>query len=203
MRYTRPPMFTGIVQGLGTVRSLGRESVEISLPDTLVDRLQPGASVAVNGACLTVATLSTAAFRADLSSETIARTTFASLHVGSRVNLELSITPTAGFDGHLVLGHVDAVGRIKALFRDGAGWAMIVAYPPEFRGYVVEKGSIAVDGISLTPYGLDGATFRCSLIPKTYERTTLADRRPGDPINLEFDILAKYVERMVRGVHSD
>ncbi len=203
MRYTRPPMFTGIVQGLGTVRSLGRERVEISLPDALVGRLRPGASVAVNGVCLTVATLSEDAFTASLSPETASRTTFESLRVGRRTNLELSVPPTAGLDGHLVLGHVDAVGRIRALFREGGGWVMIVGYPPEFRGYIVEKGSVAVDGISLTPYGLDGATFRCSVIPATYERTTLQDRRAGDPVNLEFDILAKYVERMVCGVHRD
>jgi riboflavin synthase len=203
MRYTPPPMFTGIIQGLGTLRSLGREEAEISLPEEMITRLQPGASIAVNGVCLTVVSLLESVLRASLSAETVSRTTLGTTHPGARVNLELPVTPSDGLDGHLVLGHVDAVGRIKALFREGDAWAMIVGYPPEFRPYVVEKGSIAVDGISLTPYGLDAATFRCAVIPETYEKTTLQDRRPSDPVNLEFDILAKYVERMVRGVHHD
>ncbi|MGB2983777.1 MAG: riboflavin synthase [Candidatus Bipolaricaulia bacterium] len=203
MRYTPPPMFTGIVQGLGTLRGLGREQAEISVPDRLVERLRPGASVAVNGICLTVSSITDDSFLAGLSSETASRTTLGSMHKGARVNLELPIAPADGLDGHLVLGHVDAVGTIKGLFREKDGWVLIVGYPPKFRGYVAEKGSIAVDGISLTPYGLEGATFRCSVIPETYERTTLQDRRSGDPVNVEFDVLAKYVERMVRGVHHD
>jgi riboflavin synthase len=203
MRYTPSPMFTGIVGGLGTVRDLGREEAVISIPGGWTQRLRTGASVAVNGVCLTVASLSGDAFRAMLSPETIARTTFATTRVGARVNLELPIAPADGFDGHIVLGHVDGVGTIKALFREREGWEMIVGYPPAHRFHVVEKGSIAVDGISLTPYGLDGATFRCAVIPETYERTTLQDRRAGDPVNLEFDVLAKYVERMMHGVHHD
>jgi len=203
MRYTPPPMFTGIVQGLGTLRDLGREEAVISIPGGWTERLRTGASVAVNGVCVTIASLSQDAFRASLSEETVSRTTFASARAGVRVNLELPIGPSDGFDGHIVLGHVDAVGTIKGLFRERDAWTMIVGYPPTHRRHVVEKGSIAVDGISLTPYGLDGATFRCAVIPETYERTTLQDRRTGDPVNLEFDVLAKYVERMVRGVHAD
>ena len=203
MRYTPPPMFTGIIQGLGTLRGLGREEAEISVPEEILARLRSGASIAVNGVCLTVVSLSEGAFRAGLSPETVSRTTLGAARQGARVNLELPVTPSDGLDGHLVLGHVDAVGRIKALFREGDAWVMIVGYPPEFRAYVAEKGSIAVDGISLTPYGLDGATFRCSVIPETYEKTTLQDRRASEPVNLEFDILAKYVERMVHGVHRN
>jgi riboflavin synthase len=203
MRYTPPPMFTGIIQGLGTLRGLGREEAEISIPEEMLERLRSGASIAVNGVCLTVVSLSEGTFRAVLSAETASRTTFGTTRPGTRVNLELPVTPSDGLDGHLVLGHVDAVGTIKALFREGDAWALIVGYPPEFRAYVAEKASIAVDGISLTPYGLDGMTFRCSVIPETFEKTTLQDRRAGDPVNVEFDILAKYVERMVRGVHRN
>jgi len=203
MRYTPAPMFTGIVQGLGTLRRLGREEAEISVPEELAKRLRSGASVAVSGVCLTASLCSEDAFAAALSPETFARTTFQTARVGTHVNLELAVAPSAGLDGHIVLGHVDAVGRVKAFFREGDAWVLIVGYPPEHRAYVAEKGSIAVDGISLTPYGLDGATFRCSVIPETYERTTLKDRRTGDLVNLEFDVLAKYVERMVRGVHPD
>jgi len=203
MRYTPPPMFTGIVQGVGKLRGLSREQAEISVPSGWLERLQPGASVAVNGVCLTVASLSADAFRASVSTETSSRTTFGTTHVGARVNLELPVTPNSGLDGHLVLGHVDAVGTIKGLFREGDGWVLVVGYPPAFCPYVAEKASIAVDGISLTPYGLEGATFRCAVIPETYEKTTLKGRRTGDLVNLEFDVLAKYVERMVRGVHHD
>jgi len=203
MRYTPPPMFTGIVQGLGTVRGLSRSEIEIAVPEGWGDGLRPGASVAVSGVCLTIATRSDDAFRADLSAETLSRTTFGTFRTGVRVNLERAVTPADALDGHLVLGHVDAVGTIKGLHREGDGWVMIVGYPPTHRGLVAEKGSIAVDGISLTPYGLDGATFRCAVIPETYARTNVQDRRTGDRVNLEFDVLAKYVERMVRGVHDD
>jgi riboflavin synthase len=201
MRYTARPMFTGIVQGLGTIRSLTRESMEISAPPELLGELAAGDSVSVNGICLTVSALMEGAFTADLSEETVTRTTLATTRAGARVNLEPALPADGRLDGHLILGHVDAVGTIKGLFRAGKGWVVVVAYPPAYGAYVAEKGSVAVDGISLTPYGLESSTFRCSLIPETVERTTMQDRRSGDPVNLEFDVLAKYVERMVRGVH--
>jgi riboflavin synthase len=196
-------MFTGIVQGLGTVRSLSREAIEISSPDEWDEPLRPGASVAVNGACLTVATAAQGAFCANLSEETVRRTTLGDLRVGAHTNLELPVAPGGHLDGHIVLGHVDAIGTIKGIFRQGDGWILVVGYPPEHRTHVVEKGSIAVDGISFTPYRLEAATFRCSVIPETYRRTTLQDCRTGDRVNLEFDILAKYVERMVGRVRDD
>jgi len=143
------------------------------------------------------------AFRADVSRETLSRTTLGGLRAGARLNLELPVRPSDGLDGHLVLGHADAVGRIQALYREERNWITIVSYPSEFLRYVVEKGSIAVDGISLTSYAIDGNSFRCSIIPETYEKTTMQDRKSGDPVNLEFDILAKYVERMMPFVHHD
>ena len=111
--------------------------------------------------------------------------------------------PSDGLGGHWVLGHVDTVGRIGALYRQESDWILIVSYPGEYLRYVVEKGSIAVDGISLTSYGIDGNSFRCSIVPETYEKTTMQDRKSGDAVNLEFDVLAKYVERMMPFVHHD
>jgi len=120
-----------------------------------------------------------------------------------RVNLELALAADARFDGHLVLGHVDAVGRLQAIYREREEWTVIVGYPLPFAQYLAEKGSVSVDGISLTPYGLNENTFHCSVIRETYERTTLQDRSTGDLVNLEFDVLAKYVERMMSRVHQD
>jgi len=196
-------MFTGIVQGLGFVRSLPAGGIEIELPGAMHDRIGIGESVAVNGACLTARGPIGQSFRADLSRQTQSGTTLGALRIGTRVNLELPLRPSDRLGGHLVLGHVDAVGRIQALYRDGNDSTLIVSYPTAFCRYVVEKGSVAVDGISLTAYGLDENTFRCAIVPETYARTTLQDRRGGDPLNLEFDILAKYVERMMGHVHHD
>ena len=196
-------MFTGVVQGLGHLRSSRSGEVAIELPPVMRDRLNAGASIAVNGVCLTVRGLDEDAFRADVSRETLSRTTLGGLRAGALLNLELPVRPTDGLDGHLVLGHVDAVGRIQALYREERNWITIISYPSEFLRYVVEKGSIAVDGISLTSYGIDGNSFRCSIIPETHEKTTMQARKSGDPVNLEFDILAKYVEGMMPFVHRD
>ena len=194
-------MFTGIVQDLGTLRRIGAGELEVEASGSIVDRLEVGASVAVSGACLTVRTLMAAGFTADLSPETLRRTTFGSLRPSMHVNLELALRADQGLDGHLVLGHVDAVGRIQALYEEGAGWVLIVSYPSEYCRYVADKGSVAVDGISLTPHTVEGNSFRCSIIPETYENTALRERKSGDPVNLEFDVLAKYVERMMHFVH--
>jgi len=196
-------MFTGVVQALGTIRASRAGTVEIEPPPAIRERLEVGGSIAVNGACLTVRDVHEDAFTADVSRETSNRTTLGGLRSGLRVNLELPLRSGDGLDGHLVLGHVDAVGRIRALYREGLNWIAVVGYPGPFLRYVVEKGSVAVDGISLTSYGLEGSSFRCSIIPETYEKTTMQDRASGDPVNLEFDILAKYVERMMPFVHRD
>ena len=194
-------MFTGIVQDLGTLRRVGSGEVEIEAPRPIAERLDVGASVAVNGACLTVRALTPGGFTADVSPETLRRTTFGSLRPSMHVNLELALRADQGLDGHLVLGHVDCVGRIQALYEEGSGWLLIVGYPSEYCRLVAEKGSVAVDGISLTPHTVEGNTFRCSIIPVTYEKTALRERTSGDPVNLEFDVLAKYVERMAHFVH--
>jgi riboflavin synthase len=193
-------MFTGIVHGIGRVRDRPNLTLEVEIPAELRGRLVVGGSIAVNGTCLTARAKTEHSFVADLSTETRSRTTLGSLSSGDEVNLELPVTPTGLLDGHLVLGHVDAVGRVKSIAREAEGWAFVFSYPPEFGGKVVEKGSVAVDGVSLTPFSVTGTTFRVAIIPATFEGTTLKARAVGDAVNLEFDLVAKYVEGMVRRV---
>lgn len=193
-------MFTGIIEGIGLVRKKSGNALEVGLPLALHERLTLGASIALNGVCLTVSAITEGIFSADISQETMSRTALGTLRPGVRVNLELAVSTERTLDGHIVLGHVDTVGRIKAIHRERENWSLIVSYPAEFRRYVAEKGSIAVDGISLTPYALTGTTFRCAVIPTTFNGTILKDRHVGDPVNIEFDILAKYVEGMIRRV---
>ena len=193
------PMFTGIVRDLGLLEELRRDRLEIST--SLREKLTLGASIAVNGVCLTVSELTRNGFRADISLETFDRTSLGRQHLRARVNLELPLTLEGGLDGHIVLGHVDTVGKVQMVSREREGWKFLFSYPTEFRAYVADKGSVAVDGISLTPFAATGRSFRVAVIPRTYETTALQDRRVGDPVNIEFDILAKYVEGMVRHVH--
>jgi riboflavin synthase len=196
-------MFTGIVQATGPIVRVSPTVLEVALPPTWRSLLIVGGSVAVNGVCLTARTVGERSFSADLSPETWSRTTFAALTAGRIANLELPLSADRGFDGHWVLGHVDAVGRIRSLQRDREAWSLVVSFPPAGHRYIVEKGSIAVDGISLTPFDVREDEFRCALIPETIEKTSLRERRPGDPVNLEYDVLAKYVERMMRHVRVD
>jgi riboflavin synthase len=195
-------MFTGIVQAIGEVLRASPGSLEVSLPAALEGSLAVGGSVAVSGVCLTARSVGAGSFAADVSSETAARTTLGALRSRSAVNLELAVAPGRALDGHWVLGHVDAVGKIGGLFREKEGWSLVVSFPPKFAKYVAEKGSIAVDGVSLTPFAVTDDSFRCALVPETYEATVFHARRAGDPVNLEFDVLAKYVERMVGYVLS-
>lgn len=181
-------MFTGIVQGLGIVRSVRLSAVTIDVPVAFHDRIELGGIFFVNGVCLSARELSVGAFIAGISKETVARTTLGTLHPGQHVNLELPVSPNRGLDGQWVLGHDDALGCVQALYQEGAGWALVVTFPTQFRQFVVEKGFIAVEGISLTPYDLDGGSFRCAIIPETYVSTILKERRRGDSVNLEFDI---------------
>ncbi|HHR85512.1 MAG TPA: riboflavin synthase [Candidatus Acetothermia bacterium] len=192
-------MFTGIVRDLGLLVELRRDRLEIST--SLRDKLSLGASIAVNGVCLTVSELTQRGFRAEISSETFSRTSLGKQRLRARVNLELPLTLEAGLDGHIVLGHVDTVGKVQEVRREREGWKFVFSYPAEFRAYVVDKGSVAVDGISLTPFAATNGTFQVAVIPQTYEQTALQDRQVGDPVNIEFDILAKYVEGMVTYVH--
>ena len=195
-------MFTGIIEHFGTIESLtvtddgGR--VTIHAP-TLADSLTVSKSVAVNGCCLTVVSLENARFSADLSGETVAKTAFGSgasgLKEGARVNLEQPLSAGKEFGGHFVLGHVDTVGRVVSLQSEGESWIYSVQVPEDFARYVVPKGSITIDGISLTVARWSDAVVSIAVIPYTYDHTNIRDRKPGDAVNLEGDVLGKYIER--------
>ena len=195
-------MFTGIVEGTGTVAALavaadgGGARLEIQAP-WLAGDLRLGESVAVNGCCVTVAAPVAAGFAADLVAETLRRTALGGLAAGARVNLERPMALGGRLGGHLVQGHVDGVARIIDRTPGSLGEEVRVELPEALERYVVEKGSIAVDGVSLTVAGVGPGWFAVALVPHTLEVTTLGDRRPGDPVQLEVDVVAKYVERLV------
>jgi riboflavin synthase len=192
-------MFTGIVAELGTVAAVDRgpESMRLTVSAALAAELEPGASVSVDGVCLTAAEIETGEFIADVMGETLERTTVGALAPGRRVNLELAVTPTGRLGGHIVQGHVDGVGRLLTR-RNGADWDMVeIELPAGLARYVVEKGSITISGVSLTVAGISGTTVTIGLIPETLARTTLGGLEPGDPVNVEVDVLAKYIERML------
>ena len=193
-------MFTGIIEELGTVESLtlGRESavLRVRAPQVLTDAT-PGASIAVNGVCLTVVDHDDESFSVDVMAETLRRSSMGALRPGSRVNLERAMAASGRLGGHIVQGHVDATGEIVAR-EPGDHWEVVtIALPDAVARYVVEKGSIAVDGISLTVASVAPGRFTVSLIPTTLALTTLGSARVGDPVNLEVDVLAKYVERLL------
>jgi riboflavin synthase len=202
-------MFTGIIEHSGTIDSLtvnpdgGRISIHAP---TLASALAVSSSIAVNGCCLTAVSVDKGHFSADLSGETIRRTSFGSsadglpagaagLKPGSRVNLEQPLTAGKEFGGHFVLGHVDAVGRVAHLRAEGENWWYGLEVSPDFARYIVPKGSITIDGISLTVARWQFPLVEIAVIPYTYEHTNLRDRKPGDAVNLEGDILGKYIER--------
>jgi riboflavin synthase len=191
-------VFTGLVMDLGEVQKVERtgDGVRLRIGTTLAPEISPGDSVAVNGVCLTAVEVLDSAFTADVMNETIARSSLREDR--DVVNLELPLRPADRLGGHVVQGHVDGTGRVAGVQDDG--FARRVRVEPEDEGllrYVVEKGSIAVDGVSLTVSALDERGFEVSLIPETLERTTLGRTAPGEQVNLEVDVLAKYVERLV------
>ena len=195
-------MFTGIVQGVGTVRAIEARGGDITVVfDTagvsLTD-VELGGSVAVSGVCLTATGFDASSFTADVSRETLSFTTLGDAIVGSRVNLEKALLAGQALGGHYVTGHVDGVGRLVARHDDGRSVRMEFQVPPELARYVARKGSICIDGVSLTVNGASGDRFDVNLVPHTLEVTTLGDYRPGTRINLEVDIIARYVERMMR-----
>ena len=195
-------MFTGIVEDVGTVTGVeDREDVRVLRIATgpALGGLAAGASIAVSGCCLTVVASDGAGFSTELTRETQSRTSFGSVRAGTLVNLERPLRADGRFDGHIVQGHVDAVGRIEALTPTGEAAELVVAAPPALLRYLVEKGSVAVDGISLTVAALRGALFTVALIPYTLAHTNLRSARPGDGVNLEVDVVAKYVERLLPG----
>lgn len=194
-------MFTGIVEGTGKVGSAERRGdlliVRIEV-DGLFGGLPLGGSIAVNGCCLTAVAADARGFTCELTEETLRRTAFDErLRPGVLVNLERPMRADGRFDGHVVQGHVDGVGRVRELRRLGESAEITIEAPPELDRYLVEKGSIAVDGISLTVWGIREGAFTVALIPYTLEVTNLRDVQVGSPVNLEADVIAKYVERLL------
>ncbi len=195
-------MFTGIIEDVGTVLAAARKgrglelAVSTSLP---VEEMAIGASIAVAGACLTVVRKGPGRFFADVSEETAEKTTLARLSPGARVNLERALSPAGRLDGHLVYGHVDGTGTLRRKMPSGEGQVFQVDADPSIMKLVVYKGSIAVDGVSLTVSRLHRDGFEAALIPHTLSRTTLGNLAPGDAVNLETDIIARYVLRFLEG----
>lgn len=193
-------MFTGIVEHIGALEAIERRAegarVRIRGPE-VAPSLQVAGSIAVNGCCLTVVEISGDVFAADLSGETLRRTTFGELKVGARVNLERPLTVGKELGGHFVQGHVDGVGRIARLTPEGNNWWLAVRVPHELGRYMATKGSIAVDGISLTIAAWQDGIVDLAIIPFTYTHTNLQGLTVGDPVNIECDVLAKYVERLL------
>ena len=203
-------MFTGIIEHLGIIESLALQPdggrVTIHAP-TLKSKLAVSNSIAVNGCCLTIVSIDKDSFSADLSGETIRKTSFgandgAAVRKGSRVNLEQPLTAGKEFGGHFVLGHVDGTGRVSHLRAEGENWWYGIKVPEDFAKYIVSKGSITVDGVSLTVANWKDHIAEIAVIPYTYEHTSIRDRRPGDAVNLEGDILGKYVERYLEARSS-
>ncbi|MCA1613170.1 MAG: riboflavin synthase [Acidobacteria bacterium] len=193
-------MFTGLIEELGRVRSVERRGEGVRMrveARTVTEGTREGDSVAVNGVCLTALEVSADGFSADGSRETLQRSTLGALRSGSAVNLERAVTPQTRLGGHIVQGHVDARGRFLSAAEHGGSWTVRVAYPPEMAQYLVFKGSVAVEGISLTVAALAAEHFEIAVIPKTWGLTNLSRLRPGDEVNLEADIIAKYVERIL------
>ncbi len=193
-------MFTGLVQDKGTVSSVHEtaDGVRLAIDSRLAAELKEGDSVAVNGVCLTATGLCGGSlFGADVMHETLRRSALGAIEAGSAVNLELPMRAADRLGGHVVQGHVDGVGLVTEVREDGFARVVTVETDPELLRYVVEKGSIAVSGVSLTVARIDESTFDVSLIPETLERTTLGEAQPGFTVNLEVDVLAKYVEKLI------
>jgi len=187
-------VFTGLVAGKGVVRALRDGRLEVETP--LATELSPGDSIAVNGICLTAVAPNGGSFAADVMPETLRRTSLAPLGVGDEVNIELPLRASDRVGGHFMQGHVDGTGTVESVREDALSRVVRVNAPAELLRYVVDKGSIAVDGVSLTVSAVDDEAFEVSLIPETLERTTLGAAAPGRPVNLEVDVLAKYVEKL-------
>jgi riboflavin synthase len=193
-------MFTGIIEELGHVRSVEQrgDNARVLIEARLVtEDIHEGDSIAVNGVCLTALNVEKDSFAADVSRETLDRSTLGRLLPGAPVNLERSVTPATRLGGHLVQGHVDARGKVLSATDLGGSWTVRIAYPPEIARYLVFKGSVAVEGISLTIAELTDEYFEIAIIPKTWEVTNFSHLRPGDTVNLEVDVIAKYVERLL------
>jgi riboflavin synthase len=194
-------MFTGLVEETGVVESVehgeaGAMRMQVRA-QTVTEGMATGDSIAVNGCCLTATDCTGGVLTFDLLGETVARTSFGQAAPGTHVNLERSLAAGDRLGGHFVSGHIDATGTVRSMLREGADWVMRIDVPPAFMRYLVYKGSVSLDGVSLTVADVDATGFHVCLIPHTLEVTNLDARKPGDKVNLEFDLLAKYVERIL------
>jgi riboflavin synthase len=197
-------IFTGIVSELGEVEAIesGADGARIRIKAGLASELDPGDSVAVNGACLTARAAGDGSFEAEVMKQTLGLTTLGSLEPAARVNLELPLRAQDRIGGHVVQGHVDGTGTVVSIEADGFARRLRIELPEDLLGYVVERGSIAIEGVSLTIAALDAGAVEISLIPETLERTTLGKLEPGDRVNIECDVMARYVRRAVGGMST-
>ena len=193
-------MFTGIIEELGSVRSIeerGENARLVISANVVTEGTNHGDSISVNGVCLTALDIQPDSFAADVSRETLLRSTLGRLRPGTPVNLERAVTPATRLGGHIVQGHVDARGQFVGVEDHGESWTVRIAYPKEIARYLVFKGSVAVEGISLTIAGLTDDHFEIAIIPKTWEVTNLSHLKPGDDVNIEVDVISKYIERLL------
>jgi riboflavin synthase len=194
-------MFTGIVEEVGTISSINRKGDFARLTikcANVLEGTQLGDSIAVNGVCLTVTSMTSDTFCADISYETIKKSIFADVSNGASVNLERALTLSTRLGGHLVSGHVDAVGTIEKFSQNQSAYLLTIRYPEEIDRYIAAKGSICVDGISLTSANCSGGTFDVAVIPHTYEGTSLKGKRQGAKVNLEVDMISRYLEKLLK-----
>jgi len=196
-------MFTGIIQAVGTIAALeprgGDVRLRVRTGKLELSDVKIGDSIATSGVCLTVTELPGDGFWADVSNETLGLTTLGDLRPGSPVNLEKSLTPSASLGGHIVSGHVDGLGEIISLGEDGRSWRVVVQAPDDLARYIAHKGSICIDGTSLTVNAVEGARFDLNIIPQTMEETVFGTYAPGSRVNLEVDVIARYLERLLQG----
>ncbi|OOF09032.1 riboflavin synthase [Salinivibrio sp. PR5] len=196
-------MFTGIIEAVGRVERLTRRGQDMTLTidsgELDLCDVKLGDSIATNGVCLTVVALSATGYSADVSSETLARSSLGHLSVGDKVNLEKAMLPTTRFGGHMVAGHVDGLGEVTSVNQTGRAWEYWIRLPSELAKYVALKGSITVDGISLTVNDVNGSTFKLTIVPHTAEQTTIQTFAPGRKVNIEVDVIARYLERLMLG----
>ena len=194
-------MFTGIVETKGTVTAVRETNLgkvfTVHAP-TVASDVKIGDSIAINGTCLTAIAIDSSSFVVEAVAETLAKTGLGLLEKADEVNLERPMAADGRFDGHIVQGHVDGTAEVRAIEPEGEGARLTIAVPPSLSRYIVEKGSITVDGVSLTVAALDEEAFQIAVIPHTLEVTVLGNRKPGDVVNLEVDVIAKYVERMMK-----
>ncbi len=194
-------MFTGLIQAIGSIQSIesnGRDKrVTIETGQLPMTGVELGASIAVNGVCLTALDISDTQFSADVSAETVEHTTFASMQLGTKVNLELSLTPSSRLGGHFVSGHVDGVGEVLKRYTDGRSERFVFKAPTPIMKYIAQKGSICINGVSLTVNEVSRDSFGVNIVPHTLQETVIGDFSAGTKVNLEVDVIARYLERLL------